>query len=82
MVELMLCFTTSVSLLAFNFGYFKLTSKPITADISIKTNVSAIICIKYVNDIPNLNIKINSEIKKNGNSIIKQYNIFEFNIVL
>ena len=69
-IELILCFTISVSLLAFNLGYFKLVSNPITADKNIVLNVSVIICIKYAKLTPNLIINSISEIKKNGNSII------------
>ena len=69
-IELILCFTISVSLLAFNLGYFKLASNPITADKNIVLNVSVIICIKYAKLTPTLIINSISEIKKNGNSII------------
>lgn len=70
MIELILCFTTSVSLLAFILGYFKLANRPIQA---VKRIV--IIPIDIVNRIlvtlgVNFIKKINSEIIMNGNSMV------------
>ena len=70
MIELILCFTTSVSLLAFILGYFKLVNRPIQA---VKRIV--IIPIDIVNSIlvtlgVNFIKKINSEIIMNGNSMV------------
>lgn len=69
-IELILCFTTSVSLLAFILGYFKLANRPIQA---VKRIV--IIPIDIVNRIlltlgVNFIKKINSEIIMNGNSMV------------
>ena len=69
-IELILCFTISVSLLASNLGYFRLMINPITADKNIVTIVSINICITYVMVVSNLIINNISDIKKNGNSMM------------
>ena len=79
-IELILCFTTSVSLEAFLFGYFKLIISPIVADnniiIKLITNINIIYNKLGLNFIKN----ISSDIKMNGNSMINGYIILDFNI--
>ena len=81
-IELALCFITSVSLDAFIFGYFKFTINPKTA-----TNIGRIIDIKNelvisINENLNEHAAIMSPIIKNGIVIRMLFNILDFSIVL
>ena len=81
-IEHALCFTTSVSLDAFIFGYFKFTINPKTA-----TNIGRIIDIKNelmisINENLNEHAAIMSPIIKNGIVIRMLFNILDFSIVL
>lgn len=80
-VALILCFTTSVSLEAFNLGYFRFIISPSTAWNAIVTNdvkiiriVSVMIGLNFMKKIISLNIM-------NGSSIMNGNIIFDFIIV-
>ena len=81
MIELILCFTTSVSLEAFNLGYFRFIISPSTAwnvivtnDVKIIRIVSVMIWLNFMKKIISLNIM-------NGSSIMNGNIIFDFIIV-
>ena len=80
-VALILCFTTSVSLEAFNLGYFRFIISPSTAwnvivtnDVKIIRIVSVMIGLNFMKKIISLNIM-------NGSSIMNGNIIFDFIIV-
>lgn len=80
-VALILCFTTSVSLEAFNLGYFRFIISPSTAWNAIVTNdvkiiriVSVMVGLNFMKKIISLNIM-------NGSSIMNGNIIFDFIIV-
>ena len=81
-IELILCLTTSVSLLAFSFGYFKLMIRPIEPVKRIIATANVISKIKYGKDTLKFIVKIIKEININGNSIRKLVSIFDLNIFL
>ena len=80
-VELILCFTTSVSLEAFNLGYFKFIISPSTAWNAIVTSDIRIIKIASCRVGLNFMKNIISLIIINGSSIINGNIIFDFIIV-
>lgn len=80
-IELILCFTTSVSLEAFNLGYFKFIISPSTAWNAIVTIDIRIIKIASCRVGLNFMKNIISLIIINGSSIINGNIIFDFIIV-
>ena len=81
-VELMLCFTTSVSFLASILGYFKFIIMPIVSDISgNKTDVISISNIFNILNLNFINISI-SPIKMHGIIISTAVNTLVFTIVV
>lgn len=80
-VALILCFTTSVSLEAFNLGYFRFIISPstdwnaiVTSDVRIIRIVSCMVGVNFMKKIISLSIM-------NGSSIMNGNIIFDFIIV-
>ena len=81
-MELMLCFTTSVSFFASILGYFKLIIIPIVSDISgSRIDVISISAISNILNLNFINIKI-SPIRIQGIIIRTAVNIFAFTILI